>query len=89
LNAVYGLDQTTMDQIGSVARDAASGLGLPGDGDTFTYPDLAGVPHVFGEPTCIGIYKAMRDLLLKLNTQAAIMTNLGTPSWPVQTATIV
>lgn len=86
-SAVYALDAVTMDQIGSVARDVASGLGFP-DGETFTYPDFAGHPHTFTEARLISLYKAQRLVLSRVNTAAAILANGGAPSWPDQTATI-
>jgi hypothetical protein len=88
LNETFALDDTTMAQIGSVARDAASGLGLPMNLPVFIYPNLAGEPCQFTHDQVVGIYKAMRDLLFQLNTQAAIMAHGGQPSWPVQAATI-
>lgn len=88
LNATYALDSITLDQIKGVANDAASGLGLPGGGSTFTYPDISGSPHDFTATQIQNIYKAMRDLLLQLNTQAAIEAAGGQPNWPAQTATI-
>jgi hypothetical protein len=88
LNGVYALDALTMDQVGAVARDAASGLGLPGGGSTFEYPDRAGTPMTFTEQQIIGLYKAMRDLLLGLNTAAATQRAGGTPTWPPQTGAI-
>lgn len=87
LSATYALDRTTMDQIGSVARDVAAGLGFP-DGETFEYPDAAGLPHVFTPERLIGLYKAQRQVLSRINTQAAVLANGGVPSWPDQTATI-
>lgn len=88
LSATYALDATTLDQIGSVARDSAAGLGLPGGAPSFTYPDATGAPRVFSEAQIIALYKAQRDLLFILNSQAAIMAHGGAPSWPVQAATI-
>jgi hypothetical protein len=86
LNATYALDSLTMDQIGSVARDAGAGLGLPGDAGTFVYPDITGLMHAFTEPQLIALYRAMRNLLLALNTQAAMMMRGAPPNWPDQTA---
>ena len=86
--ATYALDQTTMDQLGAVARDDAAGLGLPAGASTFTYPDLAGTPHALSGAQVQALYKAQRDCLYALNTQAAVMKAGGSPSWPAQTATI-
>lgn len=88
LNATYALDATALSQIQSAALDAASGLGLPGGSATFTHPDAAGQPHDFTEPQIIAFYKAMRDLLSALNTQATVMDRGGSAAWPAQTADI-
>lgn len=88
LNETFALDDTTLTQIGSVARDAASGLGLPLGIPVFVYPNLAGEPCTFTPAQIIATYKAMRDLLFRLNTQAAIMGHGLSPSWPTQSATI-
>jgi hypothetical protein len=87
-SAVYALDATTMEQIGSVARDDAAGLGLPGGAPSFTYPDASGTPHALSGPQVQALYKAQRDLLWALNTQAAVAERGGTPTWPPSTATI-
>jgi hypothetical protein len=88
ISATYALDDLTMNQIGPVARDFAAGFGLPGGASTFTYPDATGRPRTFTGPQMVALYKAMRDLLFMLNTQAAMMAHGATPSWPTQTATI-
>lgn len=88
LNSTYALDATTLTQIGTVAGDFAAGLGLPGNLSTFTYPDINSVPRTFTGTQLVELYKAQRDLLFALNTQAAIMANGGSPTWPAQTATI-
>ena len=88
VNCTMALDQLTMEQIGSVARDAASGMGLPAGSNVFIYPDINGLPRRFSEAQIIGLYKAQRDLLFALNTQAAIASNGGEPDWPPQTGTI-
>lgn len=88
LNATYALDSETMVQIGSVARDVGAGLGFPGGGSLFTYPDIAGQPHSFTEPQLMACYQAMRNLLWIMNTQVGIIKQGGTPEWPAQNATI-
>jgi hypothetical protein len=88
LDTTYSLDQITLDQIGSVARDAAAGLGLPLGASTFSYPDITGSPRSFTSVSIRDLYKAMRDLVFELNTQAAIATQGGTAEWPVQSVTI-
>lgn len=88
LDATYALDPTTLDQIGSVARDAGAGLGLPGGLSSFAYPDATGAPHSFSATDIAHLYKAMRDLVFALNEQAAVAEAGGSPSWPAQIATI-
>lgn len=88
LNATYALDDQTLNEIGSVARDSGAGLGLPGGLGTFTYPDIDGSQHTFTAGELQALYKAMRNLLLALNTQAAIQASGGTPTWPTQAAAI-
>lgn len=88
LATTFALDDTTLMQIGSVARDAGSGLGLPGGYPVFGYPDKDGTIRQFTEAQIIGLYRAMRDLLLVLTTQAQTMRHGGTPIWPDQAANI-
>lgn len=88
IDATYALDATTLNQIGSVARDAAGGLGLPGSGATFAYPDITGAPKTFTAATIQDLYKAMRDCVFALNETADTLAQGGTASWPGQTATI-
>ncbi|HXA23633.1 MAG TPA: hypothetical protein VNW90_15185 [Acetobacteraceae bacterium] len=88
LNATYALDPTTMEQIGSVARDNAASLGLPGGLPTFVYPDASGTPHTFTGSQIDAVYRAMRDLIFVLTTQAGVMAHGGSPVWPSQTAVI-
>ena len=88
LSTTYALDDVTLAQIGSVAQDAAAGLGLPGGGATFVYPDINSVPRTFTSAQIIALYKAMRDLVFQLQTQAAIAAAGGVPVYPAQSATI-
>jgi len=88
LSCTMALDAVTMEQIGSVARDAASGMGLPAGSPVFVYPDINGQPRVFTEARIIALYRAQRDLLYGLNTQAAIDRHGGTAAWPEQIGTI-
>lgn len=88
LSAVYALDSDTLNQIGSVARDVASGLGMPGGGTTFSYPDIHGSNHTFTASEIINLYKAQRDLLLNYNTQEAIQAAGGSASYASASVTI-
>lgn len=88
ISGTYALDQLTLDQIGSVARDAGSGLGLPGDLTSFAYPDIDGAPHAFAAADIQHLYKAMRDLVFAMSTTAATLAAGGSADWPAQSKTI-
>jgi len=88
LDCTMALDAVTMDQIKSVASDFQNGFGLPGDLPTFTYPDINGQPRTFTGAQLVALYRAQRNLLFVLNSQAAVMAHGGPPSWPNQTANI-
>jgi hypothetical protein len=45
LDASYPIDQITQGQITGIAAAINAGLGLPGDGPTFNWPDATGTPH--------------------------------------------
>ena len=74
----WALDQTTTDQIGSVARDFGTNLGLPGGLSTFTYPDAGQVPRAMPGAQVQEVYKAQRDYLLALDT-AIFAASQGAP----------
>jgi hypothetical protein len=88
LNATYALDKDTMDEIGPVARDSCTRLGLPGKKATFDYPDITGALHTFAATDLQNLYMEQRDMLLVLTEQAGIMEHGGTPVWPTQAAVI-
>lgn len=88
MNGLWALDGVTMGEIGAVARDYASGLGLPQGFSTFIYPMADATPVEMSGDNVVDLYKAQRDMISELNTQASIMRLGGTPSWPVQ-ATVI
>lgn len=88
ISAVYALDDDTLTEINSLAISANAGLGFPGGGNTFAYPDKSGQPRVFDTAHMVSLFKSMRDLVWQLKTQAAIMKNGGTAAWPSQSVTI-
>lgn len=88
IDATYALDDRSVAVIGSVARDVAAGLDFPAGASTYDYADLDGTPHTFDEAQFVAFYKAARDLVNALTTQASIMAGGGEPVWPDQTATI-
>ena len=45
LDGTYPIDQTTQMQITGIAAAISAGLGLPGGGATFNWPDAGGVAH--------------------------------------------
>jgi hypothetical protein len=47
LNGNYPIDPTTQTQITGIASAINAGLGLPGEGDTFNWPDATGTPHAW------------------------------------------
>lgn len=88
LDATYSLATADFAALGSIARDASSGLGLPGGGATAPVKDIDGTPHDFPEADVIALYKAERDYIAALGAQRDIMADGGTPVWPPATATI-
>lgn len=84
----WALDGTTLDQIGSVARDFGSNLGLPGGLSTFTYPDFTGTPRTMSGAQVQSLYKAERDYMLGLQTALSTVQAGGEGQWPTATATI-
>lgn len=88
INGTYALNATTLNQIGAVARDAASGLGLPENADTFTYPDINGVPHSFTSDSIIDLYKALRNYVSACNTAAQKIVLGQVATMPTNTAAL-
>lgn len=88
VDGTYALDSVTLDQIGSVARDASSGLGLPGGLTTFIYPDITGTPHSMTSTNVVDVYKEMRNYIFALNTTAQTLENGGSAAWPASSVTI-
>jgi hypothetical protein len=88
LNATYSLDDRSVALVGAIARDAASGLGLPHGAATVPVNDMAGTAHDFTETSIVALYKAERDMVSLLAAQRDVMAGGGTPTWPDQSATI-
>lgn len=87
INSTYGLDDTTLNQISALARDAAiPALGFPGGASTFDYPDIHGAPHTFNADNMIDLYKALRDYTSSFRTAIAARImgfNIPLPTQPV------
>lgn len=82
LNTIWALDSTTMDQIGSVARDSAAGLGLPLGAEVFQYPDKAGAMVTMTGAQIQALYKALRDYMAQvMEFLTGRMQNLPAQPW--------
>ena len=88
INAVYGLTDDIVAEIGVVARDYAASLGMPAAITSCIYEDLSGANHAFTPTQMVDFYKAIRDMRYLLQVQHDIMAAGGTPDWPTQSATI-
>lgn len=89
LNATYGLDDTTLNQIQALANDCAVGFGFPNGQSTFAYPDQSGTPHTFASADMVNIYKAMRSVVYQTQTTLASRLQGNNTPWPTQSAVIV
>lgn len=63
LSAIWALDMITTNQIGSVAKDAAAGMGLPMSQPYFAYPDRNGTMRLMNAEEVQQLYRAMRDYI--------------------------
>jgi hypothetical protein len=61
LTSLYGLDPVSMDQVGTLARDTASGFGFPGGSISFQYPDFNSNLLSFSALEIQQLYIALRD----------------------------
>jgi hypothetical protein len=86
VSATYGLDDTTLSQIGALARDSAAGLGLPTG--WAGYPDITGAQRPLDATRIVELYKAQRDLIFAMQTVLAVRQAGGNAEWPAQSATI-
>jgi len=85
ISATYALDPNTMDQIGALARDCASGLGFPLEASTFAYPDINSTPRMFTSAAIQDIYKALRDYIFEIELYSTGQAQ-SPPSQPVTIA---
>lgn len=67
LNATYALDDLTLVQVGTVARDAACAFGLPMSLSTFNFPDINSTLVAFSADEIRRLYIAMRDYVAGVN----------------------
>lgn len=85
----YALDPVSTAQIFQVGTYAATFSMFPAGGSTMQYPDIGGNMRTFDIPHFIAFLHATAALMSELQTQAGVMRNGGSPSWPIQTVTII
>jgi len=61
LTSLYALDPTSMDQVGTLARDTACNFGFPGGSLSFQYPDFNSNMLSFNAAQIQQLYIALRD----------------------------
>lgn len=84
-NATYACDSQTWQEVAGVLAQIAAGLGLPGGGSTFNWPDVAGTPHSFDAAGFKALATALSNFIYAL--QAIMNSNSGTlPQQPVTIA---
>ncbi len=89
LSATYALDDLSQQQLFAIAAQSAAGLGFPGGGSTFFYPDASGTPREFTEAQFVALFKAVRDYVFAATAaQAAFAANIEGAAWPSATITI-
>jgi hypothetical protein len=84
LNANYPIDQVTQSQITGIASAINAGLGLPGEGDTFNWPDATGTPHAWPATQFTAFAKAVMNYVY----QAAQVAQGHGDTLPTQPLTI-
>jgi hypothetical protein len=88
LNGTYALDAVSQAQVFQIGLYANQFGAFPSGAGTQAYPDAGAVPHTFGVTAFVAFLKAVAALVSAQNTQAAIMAQGGSPSWPSNLATI-
>jgi hypothetical protein len=63
LNGNYAIDQQTQAQITGIAAAISAGLGLPGGGSTFNWPDAEGTAHAWPEAQFTAFAKGVLNYL--------------------------
>lgn len=86
--AVLSLRTDAVAALREVARDAASGLGLPNGAETFEALTVAGTAVPLSEAEVIAAYKGARDVRALLLAQRAVIERGEVPAWPEQTITL-
>jgi hypothetical protein len=71
LSGTYALDDIAQKNITTIASAIAAGLGLPGGGDTFNYPDVSGTFHPWTAVAFPVFAKAALNLVYAVNMVVA------------------
>lgn len=88
LNGVYSLDDVSTNQIFQIGLYADRFGVFPSGDATQPYPDKEGTPHMFSKDNFVAFLQKVAPITSAINTQAGIMKQGGSPSWPSQSATI-
>lgn len=89
LTARYALDPLSMDQVGTLARDTASGFGFPGGSISFQYPDFNSNMLSFSALEIQQLYIALRDYTNSIyQAVAALVFELPGAEMPGQSVTV-
>ena len=86
VDATYALDSVSTSQIFQIGSFAKAFDMFPSGDTTQYYPDITGMPHPFTVPVFVAFLRAIAALVSNMQTQAGVMANGGTPSWPQQVA---
>ena len=70
LNGIYPIDDATQGQITGIASAISAGLGLPGGGTTFNWPDTSGAMHPWPSTQFIAFAKAVMNYVYSLSQVA-------------------
>jgi hypothetical protein len=70
ITSAYPIDAATLNQITTIVAAANAGLGLPGGGETFNWPDVTGAPHQWPAPQFIAFAGQVMNFVYA-STQAA------------------
>ena len=82
LNAVYSLDNTSLNAVGNVARDVVAGFGFPLGNSTFSCKDHDGNVHDFDEQAIQNFYKSARNYIASLTVAIRARASHATDALP-------
>jgi hypothetical protein len=63
LNGDYPIDAATQMQVAGIMSKINAGRGLPGGGQTFNWPDAAGIAHVWSAPQFVDFADKLADYI--------------------------